>query len=135
MVQWVIEIERAQTNKYNASDNEMINKIQQSNEMKFVYKHFLDRVAEAPVAKQTTWTKELSETDRYIDRHCINTKAQKCSTETETVCFQIKFIHRLTTTNAFLRKIGRQEFELCTFSYNNIQSVMHIFSECTYTVK
>ena len=103
--------------------------------MEFVSKHFLDREAEAPVAKQTKWTKELSETDGHIDWYWMNTKAQKCSTETETVCFQIKFIHRLTTTNAFLKKIGKEESELCTFCNKNIESLMYIYRECTYTGK
>ena len=89
-------------------------------------------MVEAPVATQTKQTKELSETDGHTNWHWMNIIAQKCSTETESVCFQFKFILRLTTTTAFLKKIEKQESELCTFCNENIKALC-IFSVNVHT--
>ena len=73
--------------------------------------------------------------DVHTDWFWINTIAQKCAFETDTICFQFKLTQRSITTNTCLKKIGRQDFDLGTFCNRSSETLINLFADSEYTEK
>ena len=53
--------------------------------------------------------------------------------DSESRCFQYKFLHRILATNYFLKKIGKIEDDECSFCHNSVETLEHLFYECIHT--
>ena len=54
----------------------------------------------------------------------------KCTKITIVIIFQFKLLHRRLATNAFLKKVGLKQSDLCTLCKTETESLIHLFWSC-----
>ena len=77
------------------------------------------------------WPTQSQET--LIDWTAVYLSPFKCTKVTKLIIFQFKLLHRRLATNAFLKKIGIKEIDLCTFCKPEEENLIHLFWYCRVT--
>ena len=77
------------------------------------------------------WDKQLNLKEN-TDWKKIYTIPFKSTIDTYLRNFQYKFLSRIVPTNRFLTKRGLKACSLCDFCQSNIETINHLFRECTY---
>lgn len=81
---------------------------------------------------ETKWENELNlDVDRFWWK-LHNRAIFKISTDVQIQWFQYRIVHRILTTNVFLKRIGIVQSDLCSFCDIYPENLSHIFWECTY---
>lgn len=81
---------------------------------------------------ETKWENELNlDVDRFWWK-LHNRAIFKISTDVQIQWFQYRIVHRILTTNVFLKRIGIVQSDLCSFCDLYPENLSHIFWECTY---
>lgn len=82
---------------------------------------------------ETKWENELNlDVDRFWWKLLHNRAIFKISTDVQIQWFQYRIVHRILTTNVFLKRIGIVQSDLCSFCDLYPENLSHIFWECTY---
>ena len=77
------------------------------------------------------WASELglSENFSWKSFYTIPYKATK---DTRIHWLQFRLLHRILSTNTFLKKIKIKDSEMCTFCDNTAETLLHLFYECPF---
>ena len=71
--------------------------------------------------------------DGELDWNKIYSLPNKTTKDTKLRWFQYRLLHRILTTNRFLKIIGIKEDDICQFCNTEVETLTHLFWECVCT--
>ena len=81
------------------------------------------------------WNNDLNENLDMSTFMVYFKKINETTTSSKLQSFQLKLLHRAHTTNIFAQKIGIYHTQLCTFCGLEPETLTHLFSDCTFSLR
>ena len=83
---------------------------------KFIYQEIVSKNCERPISCQEKWRKDINLSPKEI----INWKVAyqtsfQCTKSSKPITFNFKLLHRRLPTNCFLKKVGLEHDDKCSF--------------------
>ena len=126
--------QRSSTNNNNTSAKTLSELLKCKTFSREVYKISISAIETVPYKSQNKWTVVC---DKYNGTDITWQKAYMipylCTRDSKLRGFQFKFLHRRIATNDFLYKIGAIRHNICTFCNVAVETLEHLFLECSTT--
>ena len=130
---WLRRIKGQILNMKAQEPDAIITKLQTSNNKTFIYGIYITRIQSSIANICQKWSKKLNIiiTETKLSQ-CFEL-IRKITTETKMQNFQFKILHRILTTNTYLKICGIQSDNSCSFCFNEPESLEHLFVTCCHS--
>ena len=130
---WLRRIKGQILNMEAQEPDAIITKLQTSNNKTFIYGIYITRIQSSIANICQKWSKKLNIiiTETKLSE-CFEL-IRKITTETKMQNFQFKILHRILTTNTYLKICGIQSDNSCSFCFNEPESLEHLFVTCCHS--
>ena len=92
---------------------------------------FVKKLYRKPASEYKWQQKMECNFDDFWWKKC-NTQIFKCTKDVKLRWFQFRIVHRILSTNQFLKKIQIADSDLCSFCHEMPETLIHIFCKCRF---